>query len=448
MWCRRVALWFGAGVVACGAGSEAPPSNPPAAVMVVSGEPDVVPDPLPATVVDLVGRDGDVFVHFDAKAFRTGALYQAIMNVVNGAPVVRDQFADGTEKCGFDPVEALAEVAFSARVRERNLDMDTAVLAARSSQSPRANLECVQQLLPDFEQTEVDEYPALGRRGGYIVAADPFVLFGKLQPVRRALSRMKGGAGERVPPGYLYAKLESAAVFEAERIVIGLGRGPRGTELEVHARGTSVEHAQELEGAVLEVRRELLEKIESELDPAAKSLAASLVESVTFERRGADLLGAFNFGSLEREKQILGLGTAMVAESIAGSMRQAKAQEAKRVVYVIANSLREYAANQQPPRFPTSAPLVPRQVPAASRYQSADADWQQVGWKDIGFSWSPPQYYAFGFETSRGGRKVTVRAIGDFDGDGQHATFELDLEIQGGQVTGESDGIREAHPDE
>src|SRR5688572_7830373 len=121
MRCRRVALWVGVGVVACGGGaSEQPPAEMPAAVTVVSEEPDVAPEPLPATVVDLVGREGDVFVHLDAKAFRAGTLYSAIMNVVNGVPLVRDQLSDLTQTCGFNPIEALAEVSFSARVRDRD----------------------------------------------------------------------------------------------------------------------------------------------------------------------------------------------------------------------------------------------------------------------------------------------------------------------------------------
>ncbi|HEY6725737.1 MAG TPA: hypothetical protein VI197_17000 [Polyangiaceae bacterium] len=449
MRCRRVALWVGAGMVACGGGGEPPPSKSPAAVTVVSEEPDVAPEPLPVTVVDLVGRDGDVFVHFDAKAFRAGTLYQAIMNVVNSVPLVRDQLADLTQTCGFNPVEALAEVGFSARVRRRDLDMDTAVLAARSSQSPQASLECIRRLIPEFKRTEVAGYPALDMADGYVVAAEPFVVLGEHQPVRRALGRLANGANQRVPPGFLYAELESAEMFEAERIVIGLGQGPKGTEFEVHARATSVEQAQDLERSVLEMRREGLEEIqEAELEPAVKNLATSLVESVMFERRGADLVGAFDFGSPERETQILGLGTAMVVQAIERYLRMSKVMEARRAMYVIASSLREYAANQNPPRFPASAPLVPPQVPAGSRYQSVEADWQQAGWKEIGFSWSPPQYYAFGFDTARGGRKVTVRALGDLDGDGQPAKFELDLELKGGQITGESETIREEQPDE
>lgn len=448
MRCRRVALWVGAGMVACGGGGEPPPTKSPAAVTVVSEEPDVAPEPLPVTVVDLVGRDGDVFVHFDAKAFRAGTLYRAIMNVVNGVPMVRDQLADLTQTCGFNPVEALVEVGFSARVRRRDLDMDTAALAARSSQSPQASLECIRKLIPEFEQTEVLGYPALSMADGYVVAAEPFLVIGEHQPVRRALGRMGDGANQRVPPGFLYAKLESAEMFEAERIVIGVGQGPKGTEFEVHARATSVEQAQELERSVLEMRREGLEELqEAELEPAVKTFVTSLVEGVIFERQGADLRGAFNFGSPERETQILGLATAMVVQAVERYLRLTKAAEARRALFTIAHSLRQYALNQKPPRFPASAPLVPQQVPAASRYQSADADWQQVGWKEIGFSWSSPQHYAFEFETARGGRKVTVRALGDLDGDGQQAKFELDLEIKGGQV-GESESIREDQPDE
>lgn len=449
MRCRTVTLWVCAGMVACGGREAAPPVTSPAAVTVVSQEPDVAPEPLPATVVDVVGTSADVFVYLDAKAFREGALYGAIMRVVNAVPMAREELVRLTQMCGFNPVEALGEMAFSARAREDDLEMDTAVLAARSVENPQASLECVRRLIPDFEPIEVDGYPALGMGDGYVVAAEPFLIVGEHGPVRRALGRLKSGAGERVPRGVLYAELEAPEMFEAERIVIGLGHGAKGTELEVHARATSVAHAQELERSVLDARREGLDELqESDLDAATKNLVSSLIESIMFERRGADLMGAFNFGSPEGEKQLLDVGSGMLVDALDQHFQRRKIAEARRAIYSIAYSLREYAMTQKPPRFPASAPQVPQQVPGTSGYQSAETDWQAPGWKAIGFRWASPQYYAFGFETNRAGRKVTIRALGDLDGDGQHAKFELDLEIQHGQVIGESGALREDNPDE
>jgi len=435
-------------MVACG-GGEPPPSKSPAAVSVVSQEPDVVPEPLPATVVDLVGTDAEVFVYFDAKAFRKGTLYAAIMNVVNGVPLVREKLAELTQTCGFNPVDALSEVAFSARVKDRDLDMDTAVLAARSSESSSASLECIQRLMPEFERVEVDGQAALGLSNGYVVALEPFLVAGEPEPVRRALARLEGGGHQRVPRGFLFANLESREMFDAEKIVVGLGEGANGTEIEVNARARSVEKAQEIERRVLETRREGLEELEEEdeLEPAVKSLVRELVDGVRFERRGADLAAGFSFGSREREMQILGVGTALVVSAIDRYLRVVKTSEARNAMWMIHGSLREYAMRQKPPRFPKSAPLVPQQVPAGNSYQSAEADWQQAGWKDIGFNWGSPQHYALGFETAPGGRKVTVRALGDLDGDGVQAKFELDLEIRQGQVIGDGE-MREENPDE
>jgi len=267
--------------------------------------------------------------------------------------------------------------------------------------------------------------------------------------VRRALARLQGGAHERVPRGFLFANLESRELFDTEKIVIGLGEGANGTEMEVNARASSVEKAQEIERRVLDMRREGLEALEQEeaLEPAVKSLTRELVESVRFERRGADLMAAFNFGSRERETQILGVGSGLVVGAIERYLRVVKTSEARSAVWMIHSSLQAYAMNQKPPRFPKSAPLVPQQVPAGNSYQSAETDWQQAGWKDIAFTWHSPQHYAFSFQTAPGGRKVTVRALGDLDGDGVQAKFELDLEIRQGQVVSDN-GIREENPDE
>ena len=416
---------------------------------VVSQEEDVAPEPLPATVVDLVGTDAEVFVYFDAKAFRQGTLYAAIMNVVNGVPLVREKLAELTQTCGFNPVDAIAEVAFSARVKDRDLDMDTAVLAARSAESSSASLDCIARLLPEFERAEVDGHPALSLSNGYVVGLEPFLVAGEPEPVRRALTRLQGGAQERVPRGFLFANLESREMFDTERIVIGLGEGANGTEIEVNARANSVEKAQEIEARVLELRREGLAELaqKEDLEPRVDSLVRELVERVRFERRGADLMGAFDFGSRERETQILGVGTGLVVGAIEHYLRVVKTSEARSAMWMIHSSLQAYAMNQKPPRFPKSAPLVPQQVPAGSSYQSAPGDWQQVGWKDIAFTWESPQHYAFGFQTAPGGRKVTVRALGDLDGDGVQAKFELDLEIRQGQVVSDN-GIREENPDE
>lgn len=415
----------------------------------MSQEADVAPEPQPATVVDLVGTDAEVFVYFDAKAFRQGTLYAAIMNVVNGVPLVREKLAELTETCGFNPVDAVSEVAFSARVQNRDLDMDTAVLAARSAESPAASLDCIARLIPEFERVEVDGHAALSLSNGYIVALEPFLVAGEPEPVRRALARLDGGAHERVPRGFLFANLESREMFDTEKIVIGLGEGVNGTELELNARASSVEKAQEIERKVLETRREGLEELEQEdeLEPAVKSLVRELVENVRFERRGADLAAGFSFGSRERETQILGVGTALVVSAIDRYLRVMKTSEARSALHTIANMLHEYASNQKPPRFPKSAPLVPQQVPAGGSYQSAEADWQQAGWKDISFSWGAPQHYAFSFETAPGGRKVTIRALGDLDGDGVQAKFELDLEVRKGAVINDHE-IREENPDE
>jgi len=235
-------------------------------------------------------------------------------------------------------------------------------------------------------------------------------------------------------------------MFKAERIVVSAAHTPRGTEWSVRARATSTQEAERIEASVREFRNEGLEELgRSDLDPSAKSLITELVESITFERRGADLDGAFSFGSPEREATILGTATSLVGARVDEYLRSEKTREARRSVRFIADLLGEYAMNQVPPRFPESGPLVPAQVPSASSYQPVESDWQAGGWKYIEFKRLEPQYYAFGFETTRGGRKVTVRALGDLDGDGQHSRLEAELEIVRNKSLSEPK-IREDNP--
>lgn len=438
---------IGAGLYLVACATNAPPPAPrPAAVTVVSQEPDVAPEPQPASVVDGVERDAAAFGYLDADAFRRSALYRAAMTVVNAVPAVGAQLDEMTRSCGFNPVEAVSRASFSARVRRRDPDMDTAVLVVRANVSASQGLDCLERLVPKLERAEIAGHPALGVSDGYVVAREPFLVAGEAGAVQRALERLDRGARQRVPDPYLYLQLESAEAFEAERIVVGMAEGSSGTELDVEVRASSVDQAAEFEAEVLDLRRRALDELEaSDLTPGAQRVARELLTSVRMERRGAELLGGFSFGSREREETIMGMAAGLAVYGVRRYMVRAKTAEARSAVWTISHKLISYAVEQKPPRFPPSAPRVPQRAPVGDRYQSTEQDWQQPGWKQLDYSRSLPQYYAFEFETARGGQKVTVRAIGDLDGDGTESRYEVDLKIERGQPTIDGD-MREIDP--
>lgn len=412
------------------------PAPRPAAVTVVSQEPDVAPEPAPASVVDGVERDAPVFGYLDADELRQSALYRAATKVVEAVPAARSELEQITSTCGFNPVEAVSRASFSSRVRRRDPDMNTAVLVVRTNVGAGAGLDCLQKLVPKLERTEVDGLPALSVSDGYVVAREPFLVAGQAVAVRRALERLDRGARQRVPEPYLYVQLESAEAFEAERIVVGMASRSSGTELDVEVRAKSVEQAAEFEAEVLDLRRRALDELEhSDLEPSAQQLVRDLVGSVRLQRSGAQLLGGFGFGSPDREATILGVAAGLAVHGVQRYMARAKTAQARTALWTISQKLMAYAVEQKPPHFPRSAPKVPLQTPTGEAYQSSEQDWQQQGWKDVEFSLSEPQYYALEFETARGGQKVTVRAVGDIDGNGSESRYELDLKIDGGQPT-------------
>src|SRR5262249_5777297 len=136
-------------------------------------------------------------------------------------------------------------------------------------------------------------------------------------------------------------------------------------------------------------------------------------------------------GNLEVQTEAL---TALLATAIF-AVKHVEAQgytaDARATVAAIGRSLEAYQRERPDHRhiFPPSGKPIPKNVPRGTRRVTAEADWQAPGWKDIGFSLKEPSYYQYEFVTSFDGKKVTVRAHGDLDGDGKESLFELKLSV-------------------
>ncbi len=84
--------------------------------------------------------------------------------------------------------------------------------------------------------------------------------------------------------------------------------------------------------------------------------------------------------------------------------------------------------------YPPSVGLTPEEVPAGESVEDPAGTWDQPTWKELGFKFERPHYYAFAFdsESSKSGSSFTARAHGDLDGDGLLSTFKLSGEFKMG----------------
>ncbi len=80
------------------------------------------------------------------------------------------------------------------------------------------------------------------------------------------------------------------------------------------------------------------------------------------------------------------------------------------------------------PAAPASVPAAP---PAAQKYQSSPANWNDASWTCLNFSMEQAQYFAYNFTsnmagtTAANGETFQALAQGDLDGDGVTSTFVL-----------------------
>ncbi len=84
--------------------------------------------------------------------------------------------------------------------------------------------------------------------------------------------------------------------------------------------------------------------------------------------------------------------------------------------------------------YPETVELTPREVPRGARMRDPAGTWDHPTWRELGFGFTVPHSYAFGFESKNapGFATFRARALGDLDGDGIYSTFELGGESRDG----------------
>jgi hypothetical protein len=110
---------------------------------------------------------------------------------------------------------------------------------------------------------------------------------------------------------------------------------------------------------------------------------------------------------------------------------RAKESEARATVRAISLALTRHLESLPAARrrMPASAPPTPAQVPRGQKSVVPESAWQHPTWKAIGFSIADPVYFSYQIITARGGRRATVRATGDLDGDGIESRYSLELQL-------------------
>ncbi len=148
---------------------------------------------------------------------------------------------------------------------------------------------------------------------------------------------------------------------------------------------------------------------------------------------------------------IIGVLASLAIYGVARYLKHAKTAEATRSLGAIETGARQQYQRETPyggsdlvyvHSFCENAPLTPSTVPAASKVAVPAAAWNHSAWTCLKFSMTDPQFYAYKHESNSAtgtAATYTASAIGDLDGNGVTALFEIS-----GHGGGFGDAIRDS----
>jgi len=331
-----------------------------------------------------------------------------------------------TKKCGAAPWSLVDDVAWSGG-SEREI-----VVVATLAAPPEKVLACIANVAPG---------------GTPMTGADPGVRFGGMAVVVHH-GMLVAGAGKSfddvladVPtgPSALLARITPKA-GQILRIVVDT-RALKGAPVDdVDVTLTSSATAMSTEIAV-RARDEasaadLEQKARAAVEQMASMKEAAGFPPVKVSRDGALVrFGLAKEGGATDQAAVLGTMSAIGVYGVRRYLQSAKVAEAKNTISGISRAVVGWAegdGTHARHKCPPSAPPVPKDIPAGVKYASSDADWTGT-WRDIHFGMVTPQYYRYRIDTAPGGKKCTIIAEGDLDGDGvtSKITFDIEFDAQG-----------------
>ncbi len=171
------------------------------------------------------------------------------------------------------------------------------------------------------------------------------------------------------------------------------------------------------------------ERLSSE-PPELQRIVKTLLQNLTLEHQGNSAVATLTV----EDATLAGALAALAVNGVKRYITATKVELGRDTVLEIAARLNTYANEARDHRFPRSAPRVPQKIPAGIKVTATLADWQHKSWSAIDFHPEEDLYYSYEYETSKDGKRATVRARGDLDGDGVESLFELDVRVEGNKA--------------
>ncbi len=380
----------------------------------------------PAAPAALSGIDPEarIVLRVGFARLRETPLFRALMQLAAASGAgMDDELKDVERRCGFPVLDAISEVAVSVTD-----GADDVVIAARLSVPPENGLACVRTLAGGTDGQLDDGTKAVRLKAdGYALVKDGVLYVGTPGGLRRATGP---AAGKSALAAKVTLENDTVAATQSDMKdgpLNGFGGTLRASDKEFWLDLGVDMGSDEMAAQMANMMQGTLKG--SAVSP--KSEVSGLARAVEADGKTLRLhLG--KKGSAEEQAQFVGVLGSLAVAGVRKYVAQAKTAEATSTLGEIAKDLsasvdRDRSA-RKPARFPLSAGPVPQSVPRGTKYRSSPSDWSAT-WKDIGFSMNGPQYFRYSIVTAPDRKHATVRAEGDFDGDGRSSVYEVRLEI-------------------
>jgi hypothetical protein len=392
---------------------------------------------LPLRVLDAAVPNDDVVLYADGTRLRDELLRELIDAVGSVRVDLQVELHSYEAKCGFQPLLVVDEM-FTGLRWERALPSFAAVLRIQRTLDDAAR--CLKALVPDAQEMLFDGRRSWQMPGAFVTTArtDLVVVATSAAEARARVQLMERAAAAPAPTHAEFRGALLASEMHANNpfgVAYGTVRwdvAGSGTHLSARATFREEGTARSLERVLKEGLLQALGSSGS-MDPATHDVGSALVQGTTVTRTGSDLAVEMNAPSLRGQGSVVAHLTGLVVRGARRYVAAARMAEARDAVYKIARALADVVEMErklgQPLRFPSSAPLVPADVPYGKPVKVSAESFSHPSWRAIGYSVEGDVYYATDFVTAPDGKSVVVRARGDIDRDGVTSLFELDVRI-------------------
>jgi hypothetical protein len=395
------------------------------------------PPLLPLRVLDAAAPNDDVLLYADGARLRDELLRELIDAVGSVRVDLQVELHGYESKCGFQPL-LVADEMFTGLRWERALPSFAIVLRIQRTLDDAAR--CLKALVPDAQEVLFDGRRSWQVPGAFVTSArtDLLIIATSAAEARARVQLMERAALSSSPShsefrgALLAAEMHANNPFGVASGTVRWEPAASGTHLTARATFREDGTARSLERVLKEGLLQALGSSAS-MEPGLHDVGSALVQGTTVTRTGSELAIDMKAPSLRGQGGVVARMTSLVVRGARHYVAAARMAEARDAVYKIARALADVVELQrklgQRMRFPSSAPLVPNDVPYGKPVKVSTESFSHPSWKAIGYSAEGDVYYATDFVTAPDGKSVVVRARGDIDRDGVTSLFELDVRI-------------------